>query len=95
MGSSSAIAWATGKILIAQPFFPSQNSCHRTLISRSSIFVHARDTADRQALIPGSKVSFVYETDEKGGKAKDVAVEEMSEATVLDEGPREMGTVKV
>lgn len=59
-----------------------------------SIFVHARDTVNRQALIPGSKVSFFYEADEKGGKAKEVAVEEMAEAVVLDEGPREMGTVK-
>ncbi|KAL9071982.1 MAG: hypothetical protein Q9161_003914 [Pseudevernia consocians] len=54
------------------------------------IFVHARDTADRQALTPGSKVSFVYEPDERGGKAKDVTVEEMAEAVMLDEGPREM-----
>ena len=50
---------------------------------------------DRQALIPGSKVSFIYEADEKGGKAKEVAVEEMANAAVQDEGPREMGTVKV
>lgn len=50
---------------------------------------------NRQALIPGSKVSFFYEADEKGGKAKEVAVEELGEAAVLDEGPREMGTVKV
>lgn len=54
-----------------------------------------RDTADRQALIPGSTVSFVYEADERGGKAKNVAVEEMAEAVVFDEGLREMGTVKV
>ena len=60
-----------------------------------SIFVHARNTADRQALIPGSKVSFVYEADEKGGKAKEVTVEEMADAAVPEEGLREMGTVKV
>ncbi|CAF9919882.1 MAG: hypothetical protein ALECFALPRED_001331 [Alectoria fallacina] len=59
-----------------------------------SIFVHARDTADRQALIPGSKVSFVFEADEKSGKAKEVLFEEMAEKVVLDEGPRERGTVK-
>ncbi|KAF6230560.1 hypothetical protein HO173_011097 [Letharia columbiana] len=59
-----------------------------------SIFVHARDTADRQALIPSSKVSFIYEADEKGGKAKEVSIEEMAEAVVSDEGPRETGTIK-
>ena len=60
----------------------------------SSIFVHARNTTNRQALIPGSKVSFIYKADEKGGKAIEVAVEEMAEPIVVDEGPREMGTVK-
>lgn len=68
---------------------------HQPLTHCSSIFVHARDTVDRQALIPGSKVSFVFEIDDKGGKAKEVAVEEIAKAVVLDEGPREMGTVKV
>lgn len=68
---------------------------HQKLTYCSSIFVHARDTVDRQALIPGSKVSFTYEADEKGGKAKDVAVEEIAESVTLDEAPREMGTVKV
>ena len=62
---------------------------------RISIFVHVRDITDRQALVPGSKVSYVYEADEKGGKAKEVAIEEMAETVVLDEGPREMGKVKV
>ena len=105
LDSLSAIAWATGRFLNAQPFnrsqtlasntSPSALARHQILTSCSSIFVHARDTADRQALTPGSKVSFVYETDEKGGKAKDVAVEEMAEAIAMDEGPREMGTVKV
>lgn len=60
-----------------------------------SIFVHARDNVDRQALVPGSKVSFLYEPDEKGGKAKEVVVEEMAEADGFDEAPRETGTVKV
>lgn len=58
-----------------------------------SIFVHASDTANRHVLVPGSKVSFIYETDEKSGKAREVTVEEMGEHTVSDEGPREMGTV--
>ena len=64
------------------------------LTYNSSIFVHARNTTGRQALVPGSKVSFIYETDEKGGKAVEVAVEEMAEPIVVDEGPREIGTVK-
>lgn len=62
---------------------------------RSRIYVHASDTADRQALVPGSKVSFIYETDEKGGKAREVDIEEMGEHALLDEGPRETGTVIV
>ena len=65
------------------------------LRSYSSIFVHASDTADRQALVPGSKVSFTFEADEKGGRAREVAVEDMAEAVVFDGGPREMGTIKV
>lgn len=65
------------------------------LRSYSSIFVHASDTTGRQALIPGSKVSFTFEADEKGGRAREVAVDEMAEAVVFDEGPREMGTIKV
>lgn len=97
--------WATGEVSFAQPSLPfpplsfrtspGPLSKHQTLTYCFSIFVHARDTADRQALIPGSKVSFIYEADEKGGKAKYVAVEEMAEAIMLDEGPRETGTVKV
>lgn len=66
-----------------------------TLTCHSRIFVHARDTVDRQALILGSKVSFIYEPDEKGGKAREVAVEEMAEAVSLNEGLREMGKVLV
>lgn len=104
--SSSAMAWAIGQFplrpaltLLALPrgfhLSPVAIAKHQTLRSHSSIFVHARDTVNRQALIPGSKVSFFYEADEKGGKAKDVAVEEMAEAVELDEAPREMGTVKV
>ena len=54
-----------------------------------------RDTIDQQALIPGSKVSFIYEADDKGGKAKEVAVEEMAEAALSGDAPREMGTVMV
>ena len=65
------------------------------LRNHTSIFVHANDTTDRQALVPGSKVSFTYEADQKGGKARGVAVEDMAEAIVFDEGPREMGTIKV
>lgn len=56
--------------------------------------MHARNTADRQPLVRGSKVSFVYEPDEKGGKATEVVVEEAAEAPV-DETVRETGTVKV
>lgn len=54
-----------------------------------------RETVERQALIPGSKVSFIYEADAKGGKATCVTVEEMAEPVVVDEVPRELGTVKV
>ena len=41
--------------------------------------------------MPGSKVSFVYENDEKGGKAKEVLIEE---AAVEDDSGREMGMIK-
>ena len=43
--------------------------------------------------MPGFTVSFVYESDEKGGKAKEVMIEE---AAVVDGGglAREMGTIK-
>ncbi len=105
MDSSSAMAWATGKVPIAKrsQFSSPPRLSHSTRWSKwkprltyfFSIFVHARDTTDRQALIPGSKVSFIFEADAKGGKAKEVSVEEMAEAVVLTEGPREMGTVKV
>ena len=56
-----------------------------------SIFCHNRETPNRAALVPGSKVSFVYESDEKGGKAKEVLIEE---AVVEDDSAREMGTIK-
>lgn len=56
-----------------------------------SIFCHNRETPNRAALVPGSKVSFVYESDEKGGKAKEVLIEE---AVVEDNSAREMGTIK-
>ena len=96
------MAWVTGEVPMAELSYPS--AFHTSpgalagrwvLTDRSSIFVHARNTADRQALIPGSKVSFIYAADEKGGKAKEVTAEEMTKAIVLEEGPREMGTVKV
>ena len=98
------MAQATGTISIAQsnlsrPFsaftYCQFFSRQQALTYHFSIFVHARDTADRQALIPGSKVSFIYEADEKGGKAKEVTVEEMADSAGLDQGSREMGTVKV
>ena len=105
MDSSSAMAWATGKVPIAKrsqfsspprlSLSPRWPKWKPRLTNFNSIFVHARDTTDRQALIPGSKVSFIFEADAKGGKAKEVSVEEMAEAVVLTEGPREMGTVKV
>ena len=41
--------------------------------------------------MPGSKVSFVYESDDKGGKAREVWIEK---AVVEDGSAREMGTVK-
>ena len=56
-----------------------------------SIFCHSRETPNRTALVPGSKVSFVYESDERGGKAKELLIEE---AAVEDDSAREMGTVK-
>ena len=43
------------------------------------------------ALVPGSNVSFVYEYDEKGGKARKVLIEE---PVVEDDSAREMGTIK-
>jgi len=43
--------------------------------------------------VPGSKVSFIFEADNKSGKAKDVQIEEA--AVAPDEGPREFGTIKV
>ena len=61
-----------------------------TLTYRSSIFVHAYDVVDQQELIPGSKVSFIYEPDETSGKAIKVAVEDM-----WNHRPRKMGKVVV
>ena len=43
------------------------------------MFCHVRDLAGIKALVPGSKVSFVFEDDEKTGKAKEVQVEEAVE----------------
>ena len=57
-----------------------------------SIFCHNRDTPDRACLVPGSKVSFVFEQDEKGGKAREVLIEE---AVVEDQSVRETGVIKV
>ncbi|CAD6586950.1 MAG: hypothetical protein ASARMPRED_002886 [Alectoria sarmentosa] len=56
-----------------------------------SIFCHSRETPDRAGLVSGSKVSFVFESDEKGGKAKEVLIEE---AVLQDDSAREMGTIK-
>lgn len=56
-----------------------------------SIFCHSRETPDRAALVAGTKVSFLYEIDDKGGKARNVLIEE---AVVEDESAREMGTIK-
>lgn len=97
LDSSSAMALVTGKATTVQLPLASRITLavNQTLTCRSSIFVHARDTVDRKALISGSKVSFIYEPDEEGGKAREVAVEEMAEATALNEGPREMGKVMV
>ena len=58
-----------------------------------SVFCHASACPNRAPLIQGSKVSFVFESDDKGGKAKDVQVEEA--ATEAVDGPRETGTIKV
>ena len=41
-----------------------------------SVFCHVRELPGIKSLVPGSKVSFFYEHDEKGGKAKQVFVEE-------------------
>ena len=49
------------------------------MLTRESVFCHARECPGREPLVPGSKVSFVYEADEKSGKAKDVQVEEAAE----------------
>ena len=56
-----------------------------------SVFCHSRETPDRAGLTPGSKVSFIYENDEKGGKAKEVLIEE---AVIEDDSTRELGTIK-
>lgn len=44
-----------------------------------SIFCHARETPGRSGLTAGSTVSYVYESDEKGGKAVRVQVEKAVE----------------
>lgn len=41
-----------------------------------SVFCHVRELGGVKSLVSGSKVSFYYEPDEKGGKAKQVVVEE-------------------
>lgn len=46
---------------------------------KTSVFCHARETPGRSGLVAGSKVSFVYESDEKGGKARHVQVGETVE----------------
>ncbi|KAL6721650.1 hypothetical protein ACLMJK_000754 [Lecanora helva] len=60
---------------------------------RGSVFCHASDCPGRLALAPGSKVSFVFETDAKGGKAKEVQIEEAA-AEADFSGARETGTIK-
>lgn len=59
----------------------------------SSAFCHASECPGRAALVPGSKVSFTFEADEKSGKARDVQIEEV--ATEPKKRPREKGTIKV
>ena len=44
-----------------------------------SVFCHARETPGRLGLVAGSTVSYVYEHDDKGGKAVQVQVEEAVE----------------
>ena len=44
-----------------------------------SVFCHVRELGGVKSLVPGSKVSFHFEPDEKGGKAKQVVVEEAVE----------------
>lgn len=56
-------------------------------IEFQSVFCHVSQTPDRQGLIKGSKVSFVYQEDEKGGKALQVQIEEAAEE---DTSPREV-----
>ena len=46
-----------------------------------SAFCHVRELGGLKSLTAGSKVSFIFEYDEKGGKAKQVIVEESVVAT--------------
>ena len=56
-----------------------------------SIFCHNRETPERTGLVQGTKVSFIYESDDKGGKAKAVLIEE---AAVEEYSARETGTIR-
>ena len=64
-----------------------------SLIERQSLFCHARNCPDRAPLTPGSRVSFVFEPDNKSGKATEVQIEEA--AAKEDKAVRETGTIKV
>ena len=67
---SSAITMAAGK---------SNLPVIADLADVRSVFCHVRELGGVKSLVPGSKVSFHYEPDEKGGKAKQVVVEEAIE----------------
>ncbi len=58
---------------------PSQNWTLALDAHIQSVFCHSRETPDRQGLTKGSKVSFLYEFDEKGGKALQVQIEQAAE----------------
>lgn len=51
------------------------------------MFCHASQTPDRKGLVKGSVVSFLYQSDEKGGKALQVQIEAAAEENTL---PREV-----
>ncbi|KAL8788505.1 MAG: hypothetical protein Q9195_007282 [Heterodermia aff. obscurata] len=60
----------------------------------NDVFCHARDLQGIKALVPGSKVSFVFQEDEKTGKAKEVQVEEAVEEVEQIREASLMGIVK-
>lgn len=61
------------------------------ILTEKSIFCHVRELPGLKSLVAGSKVSFCYEPDEKGGKAKEVFVEEAVEEV---EQVREVGPIR-